>query len=455
MKKLIMLLIALSLVAFVFTSCKGNGNTGNNGGTGDTGDGDSTVCTHEETVVNPKKPGSPSTCVSKGESPELLCADCGIVVQESTKLREYGDHPTDKIFALEAIASTCTTNGRTAGSRCSLCNSTVVVPETLPLADHTPVSTPYAEPTATQNGHKGGTHCSVCFETLTAPTAIAAHGHDTSLEHITVNSDAVDPTCTTDGVRAEIYCSICDINIQEATVIPALNHPASSCIIPEGEEAIKPTCQTSGRTATVYCTLCETTVYESKELEPDPNYHLAENWEIIPAVAPTCYEDGKLAGVKCSQCDAIIVEQAPDTVRPAHTYVLEAERKAPDCTLWENPDLANGTTALLKCSVEGCGATTGGDVIPFEHVLVEDPESYKAPNCITEENGREAGHKCSIEGCTYTENGETIYWEHTPGEWITDTEATPEANGTKHSFCTVDGCGARIDDEIEYIPEEE
>ncbi len=65
-----------------------------------------------------------------------------------------------------AIAPTCTEEGRTEGSHCSLCGLVNVEPQTIPMLGHTIVMDPAVAPTIDKTGLTEGSHCSVCGETI-------------------------------------------------------------------------------------------------------------------------------------------------------------------------------------------------------------------------------------------------------------------------------------------------
>ena len=65
-----------------------------------------------------------------------------------------------------AIAPTCTTDGRTEGSHCTLCDMVNVEPQTVPMLGHTIIIDSAVAPTIDETGLTEGSHCSVCGETI-------------------------------------------------------------------------------------------------------------------------------------------------------------------------------------------------------------------------------------------------------------------------------------------------
>ncbi|MDE6030658.1 MAG: leucine-rich repeat domain-containing protein, partial [Oscillospiraceae bacterium] len=68
---------------------------------------------------------------------------------------------------------------------------------------HTPVTDPAVAATCTTAGKTAGSHCSVCNTVITAQTTVAAKGHSTT------KTAAKAATCTADGNKEYWYCSTC------------------------------------------------------------------------------------------------------------------------------------------------------------------------------------------------------------------------------------------------------
>lgn len=117
----------------------------------------------------------------------------------------------------KAVAATCTTDGKTAGSHCSVCSTVITAQQTvtklghawdegvvqtpatctvdgvmlytctrcpqtkteaITKKGHTPVTDPAKAPTCTEPGLTEGSHCSVCTATIVAQQPVAATGHN-------------------------------------------------------------------------------------------------------------------------------------------------------------------------------------------------------------------------------------------------------------------------------------
>lgn len=65
-----------------------------------------------------------------------------------------------------AAEPTCTKDGKTEGSHCSVCKAIIKAQETIPATGHTPVADPAVAPTCAEAGKTEGSHCSVCGKVL-------------------------------------------------------------------------------------------------------------------------------------------------------------------------------------------------------------------------------------------------------------------------------------------------
>ena len=89
--------------------------------------------------------------------------------------------------------ATCTEDGLTEGSHCSVCNTVLVKQEAVPVTDHTVVTDAAVAATCTKTGLTAGSHCSVCNKVLTEQEVVPVK------EHTVVVDAAVEPTCTEAG----------------------------------------------------------------------------------------------------------------------------------------------------------------------------------------------------------------------------------------------------------------
>ncbi len=219
----------------------------------------------------------------------------------------------------EAVAATCTSDGKTKGSHCSVCNTVLTEQETIPALGHSSDEwvTDLAA-TCTTDGSKHMT-CTVCEE-IFAIERITAQGHvydewttklASTCEQLgeenavcTVCKKAqtrsipraahtagatipyIDPSCTSLGCRY-VCCADCDV-ILELEVLPSLGHNFTT----ESD----PSCETEG---VAICSRCEKT-----ELEATPaTGHTEGAW--ITDLLPTCTSIGCKYQI-CSSCEGVI-----------------------------------------------------------------------------------------------------------------------------------------------------
>lgn len=140
------------------------------------------------------------------------CNKCG---KEETKVLPASMTHVEVIDP--AVAATCTTPGRTQGSHCSVCTSTIVAFTEIPALPHTEVIDKGYAATCTVNGKTDGKHCSVCNTVLVPQSTIAA-------KHKEVTTKGYAATCTADGLTDGKSCSVCNTVLSKQTIIPKLGH---------------------------------------------------------------------------------------------------------------------------------------------------------------------------------------------------------------------------------------
>lgn len=101
------------------------------------------------------------------------------------------------------IKATCTTDGLTEGSHCSVCSKVFIAQIVIPAA-HTICIDHAVKVTCTTDGLTEGSHCSVCNEVFVAQEVIPAKGHTEVIDN------AVSATCTADGLTEGKHCSVCN-----------------------------------------------------------------------------------------------------------------------------------------------------------------------------------------------------------------------------------------------------
>lgn len=150
-------------------------------------------------------------CTNKGTK-NAVCS-CGKTIE--TKEISSKGHTTviDK-----AVAATCTSNGLTEGSHCSVCNNVIIQQKTTDKLPHKSIIDIAEAATCTSNGLTEGSHCSVCKTTIVKQNIID------KLPHIPVTDKAVAATCTSEGLTQGSHCSVCNTVIVKQTPVAKIDH---------------------------------------------------------------------------------------------------------------------------------------------------------------------------------------------------------------------------------------
>ena len=133
------------------------------------------------------------------------------------KFSSLGEAPCAKHAYTAQVTKqpTCTETGERTYT-CSRCGASYI--EELPANGHTEKVIEEVPATCTEDGRSSGTVCTVCGETLKGASVIPATGHTP------VTKDAKPATCTTDGKTGETICSACGTVIKQSERIPATGH---------------------------------------------------------------------------------------------------------------------------------------------------------------------------------------------------------------------------------------
>ena len=354
-------------------------------------------CLHAQTEI---RNAVEATCTTEGYTGDTWCTVCNEKVKDGEKIPAKGHSWNEG----EITTSPTCENAGVKTYTCTVCNATKT--EAITATGHTSVDVSEKPATCTEPGHKAGTKCSVCGATISGMEEIPATGHTEVIDA------AKAPTCTETGLTEGKHCSVCNKVLVEQTVIPAKGHTEVV------DEAKAPTCTETGLTEGKHCSACNEVIVK-QEVVPAKGHT-----EVIdPAVAPTCTEPGKTEGKHCSVCNEIIVAQ---TAIPAkgHTEVIDAA-KAPTCT---EPGLTEGK----HCSV--CNEViVKQEVIPAKG-HTEEIRNAKEPTLTTP--GYTGDTYCSV--CNeLLKQGKEIPKTGAHITWVIDGEVVAEEDylkGTMPSF---------------------
>ena len=159
----------------------------------------------------------PATCTTDGKTEGSHCSVCGEVIKAQTVIKATGHKYNDGKVTKQP---TCTAEGVKTYT-CSECGATKT--ETIKANGHTKVIDKAVPATCTADGKTEGSHCSVCGEVIKAQTVIKATGHNFGSWNTTKSA-----TCTENGTQTR-KCAACGKT--ETKTIPAKGHTSGGWII--------------------------------------------------------------------------------------------------------------------------------------------------------------------------------------------------------------------------------
>ena len=303
----------------------------------------------------------------------------------------------------QAVAATCTADGKTEGSHCSVCNQVLVKQTVIPAPGHTEVEDKGVPATCTETGLTAGKHCSVCNQVLVKQTVTEPTGHSEEVDK------AVAPTCTETGLTEGRHCSVCGAVLLAQETIAATGHTEVT------DPAIPATCTESGLTEGKHCSVCEAVLVERKVIAALGHTEVIE--EAVPA---TCTESGLTEGRYCSVCAEVFAEQ----------QVVEATGHSWDDGVVTREPTETGT-GIRTYTCANCGGTKT-ETIP--------------------ELGHHHVHKGVVTEPTCTEGGYTTY-TCSCGDSYVDDEVPALGHRYEDGACVV--CGEKDPDATEpTVPSE-
>lgn len=148
-----------------------------------------------------------ATCTEKGII-RYYCV-CGKAKDEEIPLTEH------EAVIDEAVAATCTKEGKTQGSHCGVCNAVIIPQENVPKADHIPVTDKAVAATCIKEGKTEGSHCEICDTVIKPQEAVP------KADHTPVADKAIAPTCIKSGKTEGSHCSVCKKVLKEQETVAA------------------------------------------------------------------------------------------------------------------------------------------------------------------------------------------------------------------------------------------
>ena len=226
-----------------------------------------------------------ATCTQVGTK-SRKCTVCG-KTETQTIAKTGHKSVTDK-----AIPATCTTDGKTEGSHCSVCGAVIKAQDIIKATGHKFGNwTTTKSSTCTESGTQIR-KCETCG--ATESKSLSAKGHTEVVDK------AIPTTCTTDGKTEGSHCSVCGAVIKAQDIIKATGHKFGNWTTTKSS-----TCTESG-TQIRKCETCGAT--ESKSLSAKGHTEVVDK-----AIPTTCTTDGKTEGSHCSVCGAVIKAQTTIT----------------------------------------------------------------------------------------------------------------------------------------------
>jgi|GEM_PF-6243717 len=233
-----------------------------------------------------------ATCTKKG-SVKHTCSKCNYSYVEQTAALGH------ELVTLEAVASSCTASGLTAGLMCSRCNEVIVEQNVIASGMHSYRCIEEKLASCTEQGEKKY-HCDICNYEYIEYTPALGHNEVTDIGY--------EATCSSPGLTNGSHCSTCNEVIKPQVEIDMTSHEWSTIVLTE------PTCTVSGLAQNT-CSVCG----EVEIVEITPYGHTPI---IDKGVASTCTTTGLSDGSHCAVCNEIIIPQEITEVAP-HKYAEE------------------------------------------------------------------------------------------------------------------------------------
>ncbi|MBP3412297.1 MAG: hypothetical protein J6K89_03475, partial [Oscillospiraceae bacterium] len=168
-----------------------------------------TATTHSYT----EKINTDPSCSAEGL--KTLTCSCGRSYTEAIAKTEH----TPKL--INAKAATCTAEGYTGDTVCSVCNAPISTGTAIAKLAHIPVTDKGYAASCTATGLSDGSHCDTCGEILVKQEVLPIAEHRTE---VIVGTPA---TCLNSGISDGLRCADCGIIVKAPEVLPRLGHDYS------------------------------------------------------------------------------------------------------------------------------------------------------------------------------------------------------------------------------------
>ena len=274
--------------------------------------------THVETEVIPvlahvhkltKTEAKKASCTENGNKEYYVCSGCKKLFADADAAKEINKEDTvikatgHKAEKIAGKAASCTEDGITEGSKCSVCGEILKKQEVIKATGHKAEKIAGKAASCTEDGITEGSKCSVCGEILKKQEVIKATGHKWSAWEVTKEASE-----TEEGSRRRVCEN--DKTHVETEVIPVLAHVHKLT----KTEAKKASCTENGNKEYYVCSGCKKLFADAdaaKEINKEDTVikatgHKAEK---IAGKAATYTENGLTEGSKCSICGTVIVAQ--------------------------------------------------------------------------------------------------------------------------------------------------
>ena len=329
-----------------------------------------------------------ATCLREG-SVLYACSRCDEVRRESTP---KGAHTPETV---PGKAATCTDDGLTDGSKCSVCGIVLTEQETIPAA-HTPGETVRENEVAATCTAEGSYDevviCSVCGEEISREQVTVEKAAHIWVENAGEGYLVSAATCTQKAVYSK-SCSACGATSEETFAYGDL-----AAHTPETVPGQAATCFAPGLTEGSKCSVCGKVLKEQEEIPAKghtPSEAKKENEK-----AATCTEAGSYDEVVyCSVCEKEISRKHVQTAALGHAWSSGTVTTAPTCS----------ATGVRTYTCSRCDAKRTESIPMTAHT----PETVPGKEATCFAPGLTEGSKCSVCGDVITEQQKIEALSHT------------------------------------------